>query len=35
VLGRTVSADVEWLDAEEALQQHGLDWLAEPCSRLA
>ncbi|MBX9470386.1 hypothetical protein [Microcella sp.] len=30
VLGRTVAADVEWLDAEAALEQHGLAWLAEP-----
>ena len=30
VLGRTVAADVEWLDAEAALEQHGIAWLAEP-----
>lgn len=30
VLGRTVSDAVEWLDAEEVLESHGLAWLADP-----
>ncbi|MEW1962516.1 hypothetical protein AB0269_08670 [Microbacterium sp. NPDC077644] len=30
VLGRTVSDPVDWLVAEEALEAHGLAWLAEP-----
>ncbi|MBF4562327.1 hypothetical protein ITJ43_09255 [Microbacterium sp. VKM Ac-2870] len=30
VLGREVAASVEWLDAEEALEQRGLAFLAEP-----
>ncbi|WP_164234671.1 hypothetical protein [Microbacterium hydrocarbonoxydans] len=30
VLGRTVSEPTDWLDAEEALDLHGLAWLAEP-----
>jgi len=30
VLGRTVSDAVDWLVAEEALEQHGLAWLADP-----
>lgn len=30
VLGRVIAADVEWLDAEAALEQRGLAWLAEP-----
>lgn len=30
VLGRVVAASVEWLDAEEALEQRGLAFLAEP-----
>ncbi|WP_194420766.1 hypothetical protein [Microbacterium abyssi] len=30
ILGRTVSDAVDWLVAEEALEAHGLAWLAEP-----
>jgi hypothetical protein len=30
VLGRTVSDAVDWIVAEEALEAHGLAWLAEP-----
>lgn len=30
VLGRELSSPVEWLDAEERLEQHGLGYLAEP-----
>jgi hypothetical protein len=30
VLGRPVSGPVEWLDAEAALEDHGIAWLAEP-----
>jgi hypothetical protein len=30
VLGRPVSDAVDWLIAEEALESHGLAWLAEP-----
>ncbi len=30
VLGPTVATDSEWLDAEAALEEHGLHWLAEP-----
>ncbi len=30
VLGREIVAHVEWLDAEAALDAHGLAWLAEP-----
>ena len=30
VLGRRVSAAVDWIVAEEALEAHGLAWLAEP-----
>lgn len=30
VLGRPASAPTEWLDAEAALEQHGIAWLAEP-----
>ena len=30
VFGRTVSDAVDWLVAEEALESHGLAWLAEP-----
>ena len=29
VLGRTASAPVDWLDAEDALDSRGLSWLAE------
>ena len=30
VLGRPVIDAVEWLDAESALEEHGLAWLADP-----
>ncbi|MBO0980888.1 hypothetical protein [Microbacterium sp. SD291] len=30
VLGRAVAAPTEWLDAEEALEEHGIAWLADP-----
>lgn len=30
VLGRTVAEAVDWLVAEESLENHGLAWLAEP-----
>lgn len=30
VLGRPVSAPIEWLDAEAALEDHGIAWLADP-----
>src|SRR5690606_16810109 len=30
VLGRPVSEAMEWLDAEAALEAHGLAWLADP-----
>lgn len=30
VVGRPVSDAVEWLDAEAALEQHGIAWLADP-----
>lgn len=30
VLGREVSGVVDWLDAEAALDAHGLAWLADP-----
>lgn len=30
VLGRTASDPVDWLDAEAALEAHGLGWLADP-----
>lgn len=30
VLGRPVSTPVEWLDAEDALEDHGIAWLADP-----
>lgn len=30
VLGRTVSSPIEWLEAEVALEDHGIAWLAEP-----
>ena len=29
VLGRTVTGPTEWLDAEAALDAHGISWLAE------
>ncbi|WP_460796172.1 hypothetical protein [Microbacterium sp. GXF0217] len=30
VLGRPVAEGIEWLDAEAALEAHGLAWLADP-----
>lgn len=30
LLGRSVVGPVDWLDAEAALEEHGLAWLAEP-----
>lgn len=30
VLGRRASDPTDWLDAEAALEQHGIAWLAEP-----
>ena len=30
ILGRHVTGSVEWLDAEAALENHGLAWLADP-----
>ena len=30
VLGRRVSTPGEWLDAEAALEEHGIAWLADP-----
>ncbi|MFS0853758.1 hypothetical protein [Microbacterium sp. 179-I 3D4 NHS] len=30
VLGRPASAPIEWLDAEAALEAHGISWLADP-----
>ncbi|WP_285365381.1 hypothetical protein [Microbacterium sp. LMC-P-041] len=30
VLGRAVSGPTEWLDAEAALEDHGIAWLADP-----
>ncbi|WP_258566934.1 hypothetical protein [Microbacterium sp. Se5.02b] len=30
VLGRSVSAPSAWLDAEAALEDHGIAWLADP-----
>lgn len=30
VLGRQASAPAEWLDAEAALEAHGIAWLADP-----
>ncbi|PQZ54802.1 MULTISPECIES: hypothetical protein [unclassified Microbacterium] len=30
VLGRPASAPTEWLDAEVALEEHGIAWLADP-----
>lgn len=30
VLGRALSDAVDWLAAEEVLEQHGLAWLADP-----
>ncbi|WP_226530987.1 hypothetical protein [Microbacterium paraoxydans] len=30
VLGRRVGTPAEWLDAEAALEEHGIAWLADP-----
>lgn len=30
VLGQTVSDPIDWLEAEKALEAHGLAWLADP-----
>jgi hypothetical protein len=30
VLGRPASDPTEWLEAEDALEQHGIAWLADP-----
>jgi hypothetical protein len=30
VLGRPASGAIEWLDAEAALEEHGIAWLADP-----
>ncbi len=30
VLGRAASGPVEWLEAEAALEEHGIAWLADP-----
>jgi len=30
VLGRPASVPTEWLDAEAALEEHGIAWLADP-----
>ena len=30
VLGRPVTAATEWLEAEAALEEHGIAWLADP-----
>lgn len=30
LLGREITGGIEWLDAEAALEQRGLAWLAEP-----
>lgn len=30
VLGRVTSEPMEWLDAETALEEHGISWLADP-----
>ncbi|EYT60356.1 MULTISPECIES: hypothetical protein [Microbacterium] len=30
VLGRPVTAETEWLEAEAALEEHGIAWLADP-----
>ena len=30
ILGRTVSGPTEWLDAEAALEERGISWLADP-----
>ncbi len=30
MLGRPVTAATEWLEAEAALEEHGIAWLADP-----
>ena len=30
VLGRELTGAIEWLDAEAALEEHGIRWLADP-----
>lgn len=30
VLGREVTGPIDWLDAEAALEEHGIAWLADP-----
>ncbi len=30
ILGRPVAGPMDWLDAEAALEEHGLAWLADP-----
>jgi len=30
VLGREVTGEIDWLDAEAALEEHGIRWLADP-----
>ena len=30
VLGREVTGAIDWLDAEAALEEHGIRWLADP-----
>ncbi|SFR60729.1 hypothetical protein [Microbacterium azadirachtae] len=30
VLGRELTGEIDWLDAETALEQHGIRWLADP-----
>ena len=30
LLGREITAATEWLDAEAALEDHGIGWLADP-----
>ncbi|MCE4027665.1 hypothetical protein LXM50_16945 [Microbacterium sp. Au-Mic1] len=30
VLGRELTGEIDWLDAEAALEEHGIRWLADP-----
>ena len=30
VLGRELTGEIDWLDAETALEEHGIRWLADP-----
>ncbi|MGN8025411.1 hypothetical protein [Microbacterium sp. 22242] len=30
VLGRELTGPIDWLDAEAALEEHGIGWLADP-----